>query len=46
MQVWDTSGQEKFRTITMQYFKGAKGVVLVYDCTEENSFYSIERWLE
>ena len=46
MQVWDTSGQERFRTITQTYYKNAKGVLLVYDCTEETSFENVGRWLE
>lgn len=41
LQVWDTAGQERFRTITQTYYKGAMGIVLVYDCTEESTFNNI-----
>uniref|UniRef100_A0A7S1G7C5 Uncharacterized protein n=1 Tax=Bicosoecida sp. CB-2014 TaxID=1486930 RepID=A0A7S1G7C5_9STRA len=44
LQVWDTAGQERFRTITTQYFRGAKAVMLVYDCTNRSSFENIENW--
>ena len=46
LQVWDTAGQERFRTITQTYYKGAMGIVLVYDCTEEATFNNISNWLK
>jgi GTPase SAR1 family protein len=46
LQVWDTAGQERFRTITQTYYKGAMGIVLVYDCTEEVTFNNITNWLK
>ena len=46
MTIWDTAGQEKFRTITQTYYKGAHGIVLVYDCTDENSFHNIWNWIK
>ena len=43
--MWDTAGQERFRTITQTYYKGAMGILLVYDVTEENTFNNIQNWL-
>ena len=41
LQVWDTAGQERFRTITQTYYKGAMGILLVYDVTDEATFNNI-----
>eukprot|EP00002_Diphylleia_rotans_P027354 TRINITY_DN5481_c0_g1_i2.p1 TRINITY_DN5481_c0_g1~~TRINITY_DN5481_c0_g1_i2.p1 ORF type:complete len:111 (+),score=18.16 TRINITY_DN5481_c0_g1_i2:82-414(+) len=41
LQIWDTAGQERFRTITTAYYRGAMGIMLVYDVSEEKSFSSI-----
>ena len=46
MQVWDTAGQERFRNITQTYYKGAAGIVLVYDCTDRKSFSDITSWMK
>ena len=46
MKIWDTAGQERFRNITTQYYKGADGIVLVYDVTEESSYDKIRDWME
>lgn len=40
LQIWDTGGQERFRTITRSYFKGSHGVLLVYDVTNRYEYYS------
>merc|ERR1711934_1184123 len=45
MTLWDTAGQERFRTITTSYFRGAQGIVLVYDVTDRRSFESIRNWI-
>ena len=45
LQIWDTAGQERFKTITASYYKGAHGVILVYDITDRQSFKDIENWL-
>ena len=44
-QVWDTAGQERFRTIISSYYKGAHGILLVYDITLKESFESLNDWL-
>lgn len=46
LQIWDTAGQESFRSITRSYYRGATGVLLVYDITRRDSFLHISRWLE
>lgn len=45
LQIWDTAGQEKFRTITQAYYANCHGIALVYDVTDRGSFGSIEHWL-
>ncbi|XP_065026343.1 ras-related protein RABD1-like isoform X2 [Musa acuminata AAA Group] len=42
---WDTAGQERFRTITSSYYRGAHGIIIVYDITEMESFDNIRQWL-
>jgi small GTP-binding protein len=45
LQIWDTAGQEKFRSIAKSYFRNAVGVILVYDITDRRSFDDLSTWL-
>jgi len=45
VQIWDTAGQDSFRSITRSYYRGAIGGLIVYDVTSRESFDSINRWL-
>ncbi len=46
LQIWDTAGQERFRTITQTYYKGAMGIILAYDCTDDKSFANVRNWMK
>ena len=45
LQIWDTAGQERFRTITTSYFRGAQGIMLVYDVTDRKTYENIKSWV-
>ncbi len=45
LKIWDTAGQEKFRSMINMYYKGSKCIVICYDITEENSFNNVKNWL-
>uniref|UniRef100_A0A3P8WNS7 small monomeric GTPase n=1 Tax=Cynoglossus semilaevis TaxID=244447 RepID=A0A3P8WNS7_CYNSE len=45
LAIWDTAGQERFRTLTPSYYRGAQGVILVYDVTKRDTFMKLENWL-
>ena len=44
--IWDTAGQEKFQNIAKQYYKGANGVLLIYDISNKKSFERVDFWLK
>merc|ERR1712151_513219 len=46
LQIWDTAGQEAFRSITRSYYRGASGALLVYDISRRDTFNHLTRWLE
>ncbi|KAJ6228132.1 small gtp binding protein rab8 [Anaeramoeba flamelloides] len=46
LQIWDTAGQEKFRTIVRSYYRGTKGIILVYDITNVETFNNIKSWVK
>jgi Ras-related protein Rab-1A len=46
LQIWDTAGQERFRTITSAYYRGADGIIMVYDVTSQDSFEHVNDWLK
>ena len=46
LQIWDTAGQESFRSITRSYYRGAAGALLVYDITRRETFNHLANWLE
>uniref|UniRef100_A0A7S0ZZX3 Uncharacterized protein n=1 Tax=Noctiluca scintillans TaxID=2966 RepID=A0A7S0ZZX3_NOCSC len=45
LQLWDTGGQERFRTITSRYYRGAHGIIIVYDVTDRESFKNVQNWV-
>eukprot|EP01084_Bolivina_argentea_P264146 447338_1 len=46
LTLWDTAGQERFRTLTSSYYRGAHGILLVYDVTRRDTFENLPKWLE
>ena len=46
IQIWDTSGAERYRAITTSHIRGADGAYLVYDVTSEMSFKNLNYWFE
>jgi len=44
--IWDTAGQERFRTLTSSYYRGAQGIILVYDVTRRETFENLNVWLQ
>ncbi|KAI2623260.1 ras-domain-containing protein [Hypoxylon sp. NC1633] len=46
LNIFDTAGQERFRTLSTSYYRGAHGVILVYDISNRKSFLSMEKWID
>ena len=46
VQVWDTAGQERYRSITNAYYRGAEGILIVFDVTNRETFKNIENWIK
>ena len=46
IQIWDTAGQDRFRSITKNYYKGAHGIILIYDVTNRKTFDNVRDWVE
>ena len=45
MQIWDTAGQERFKNIIASYYRGAHGILLIYDVTDKESFKNLSNWI-
>ena len=45
LQIWDTAGQERFRTLTASYYRGAHGIIIVYDVTDRETFDNVKQWM-
>ncbi len=46
LEIWDTQGQERFRTVTSSYYRGASGMLVVYDVTNAGSFEKVRQWVD
>lgn len=46
LQLWDTAGQERFRALTTAYYRGAMGIIVVYDVTNLESFQHVQYWFK
>lgn len=46
LNIFDTAGQERFRTLSTSYYRGAHGVILVYDITSRKSFLGMDKWID
>ena len=45
LQIWDTAGRDRFKTITCSYYKGAHGIIVTYDVTDRESFAAVQNWM-
>ena len=46
VQIWDTAGQDRFKSITKNYYKGAHGIILIYDVTTRRTFDNVRSWID
>ena len=46
VQIWDTAGQDSFRSITKNYYKGAHGIILIYDVTSKKTYENVKNWIQ
>ncbi len=46
IHIWDSAGQERYKSITKSYYKGAKGALVVFDITKPESFENSEKWID
>ena len=42
---WDTAGQERYKSLSKVYYKGALGIIIVYDVTDQQSYVNVESWM-
>ena len=45
LQIWDTAGQDKYSAITKNYYKGAHGIILIYDVTNYQTYENVKNWI-
>ena len=46
LQIWDTAGDDRFRSIVMAYFRGAQGIIVMFDITSKSSFDNVTKWIK
>lgn len=46
LMIWDTAGQERYHALNVSYYRDAKGALIVYDITDEDSFKKVKIWLQ
>jgi len=46
INLWDTAGQERYKSVTSSYYKGAKGVFVLYDLTKQDTFENVDDWIK
>lgn len=45
LRIWDTAGQERYKSVAQPYYRSADGVLIAFDCTDEDSFNNVTKWL-